>query len=115
MALISQEPVRPLLFPTFEIYTTSNILTDTAKAPTIALDKNLNGTTFAVIMFDPDTPATGVGGNGTNSFMHWFQDGFTSSSTSVSVAGKTVFPLVNAKNVTAVQSYVYVVPSFSSY
>lgn len=79
---------------------------NTTKAPTIALDKNLNGTTFAVIMFDPDTAATGVGGNGTNSFMHWFQGGLTSSATSTKVAGKTVFTLVNAKNTTAVNAYI---------
>jgi len=62
-------------------------------------------------MFDPDTPATGVGGNGTNSFLHWFQDGLTSDTTNIQIGGpqgKTVFPLVNALHIAAVQSYVYV-------
>jgi phosphatidylethanolamine-binding protein (PEBP) family uncharacterized protein len=87
-------------------------LLDTSTAPTVALDKELNGTTFAIIMFDPDTPATGIGGNGTNSFLHWFQDGLISSATSTKVggsSGKTVFTLINSENTTAVQSYVYVI------
>ncbi|RDW63819.1 hypothetical protein BP6252_11364 [Coleophoma cylindrospora] len=83
-----------------------NIPKDNTKiAPTLALDRMLTGRTFAVVMIDPDTPATGVGGNGTNSLIHWFQDGFTSSSSSVTVAGKTVVPLVNVANTTAIQAY----------
>lgn len=78
---------------------------DMAFPPTLPLDHSLTGLTFAVIMIDPDTPATGVGGNGTNSLIHWFQEGYTSSNTSTSVAGKNVFPLVMTKNVTAVQTY----------
>lgn len=60
-------------------------------------------------MFDPDTPATGIGGNGTNSFMHWFQDGLTSSTVATKVGGtngKEVFNLVNVGNKTvAAASY----------
>jgi hypothetical protein len=62
-------------------------------------------------MFDPDTPATGVGGNGTNSFLHWFQDGLTSDTTQIQIGGptgKVVFPLVNALHINAIQPYVYV-------
>lgn len=65
----------------------------------------LSGRTFAVLMIDPDTPATGVGGNGTNSLIHWFQDGFTSSSSNVTVGGKTVVPLMNVANVAPIQTY----------
>ncbi|KAL3423756.1 phosphatidylethanolamine-binding protein PEBP protein [Phlyctema vagabunda] len=77
---------------------------NTAIAPTVAFDTQLNGT-FAIVMFDPDTPATGIGGNGTNSFLHWFQDGLTSVSTPVNVAGRGVFPLANAANIGPVQGY----------
>ncbi|RDW65313.1 hypothetical protein BP5796_10005 [Coleophoma crateriformis] len=75
-------------------------------APTLALDKAIANKTFAVVMFDPDTPATGVGGNGTNSFLHWFQDGLTSSVSEVDVAGKNVTPLVNVFSVAPLQTYV---------
>jgi len=63
-------------------------------------------------MFDPDTPATGVGGNGTNSFLHWFQDGLTSDVNPVIIGatngtgGKSVFRLINAGNIEAVEPYV---------
>lgn len=79
----------------------------------MALDAQLTGKTFAIVMFDPDTPATGIGGNGTNSFLHWFQDGLTSDVASLVVGGnstnaKTVFPLKNVGNINAIQPYVYV-------
>ncbi|RDW74138.1 hypothetical protein BP5796_07580 [Coleophoma crateriformis] len=71
-------------------------------APMLALDKNLAGKTFAVVMIDPDPKGVG---NGSNAILHWMQDGFSSSATSITIAGKTVFPLVNTKNTTAVETY----------
>ncbi|RDW78463.1 hypothetical protein BP5796_06315 [Coleophoma crateriformis] len=71
--------------------------------PTLALDKSLTGTTFMVLMVDPD--AGNVGGNGSSAFLHWMQDGFTSSSKSVTVGNKTVFALENTANVVPIAAY----------
>ena len=72
-------------------------------APTMALDKTISGLTFMIVMTDPD--AIGLGSNGSSSFLHWMQDGLTSASTHVTVQGKTVVPLLNSGNVTAIASY----------
>jgi len=72
---------------------------------TMALDKQLTGVTFMVVMIDPDAPPLGLGGNGSQAFLHWMQNGLTSAATNVTIQGKTVFPLVNAANITAIQSY----------
>lgn len=110
---LSPSPYLPPIYNAMQ-YDADNGLKDTTIAPTVALDKVINGTTFALIMFDPDTPATGIGGNGTNSFMHWFQDGLTSSAVATKVggaSGKEVFNLVNVGNKTvATASYMYVSP-----
>lgn len=73
-------------------------------APTMALDKTISGLTFMVVMTDPD--AVGLGSNGSSSFLHWMQDGFTSATTNVTVQGKTVVSLLNSGNVTAIASYI---------
>jgi hypothetical protein len=73
--------------------------------PTMTLDKQLTGATFIVAMIDPDAPQLGLGGNGSQAFLHRMQDGLTSAATNVTIQSKTVFPLVNAANITAIQSY----------
>jgi phosphatidylethanolamine-binding protein (PEBP) family uncharacterized protein len=81
--------------------------------PTTALDKQLTGATFMVVMIDPDAPPLGLGGNGSQAFLHWMQDGLTSAATNVTIQSKTAFPLVNAANITAIQSYQVNNPNFT--
>jgi phosphatidylethanolamine-binding protein (PEBP) family uncharacterized protein len=76
--------------------------TDTAPIPNLALDKSLSGATFAVVMTDPDA---GGPSDGSSSFLHWLQDNLTTSNTSLTIAGKPVFPLLNAYNTTAKAAY----------
>jgi hypothetical protein len=80
---------------------------------TMALDKQLTGVTFMVVMIDPDAPSLGLGVNGSQAFLHWMQNGLTSAATNVTIQGKTVFPLVNAANITAIQSYQVNSPNFT--
>jgi len=61
-------------------------------------------------MIDPDAPPLGVGGNGSQAFLHWMQDGLTSAPNSVTVQGKTVFPLENAGGIAPIQAYQYISP-----
>jgi len=88
----------------------NNPRTESINPPTLALDKNLAGVTFTVVMIDPDAPPLGLGGNGSQAFLHWMQDGLTSAPNSVTVQGKTVFPLENAGGIAPIQAYLYISP-----
>jgi hypothetical protein len=41
-----------------------------------------------VVMIDPDTPQLGLGGNGSQAFLHWMQDGLTSAAKDVTIQEK---------------------------
>jgi hypothetical protein len=57
-----------------------------------------------VIMTDPDIPGAPTDSK-TGQFLHWIQAGLESSSTSTTVAGKTIFELINPSNASAFAPY----------
>ncbi|KAG6358450.1 hypothetical protein INS49_014334 [Diaporthe citri] len=77
----------------------------TASAPTIATKSRLDGTSYAVIMVDLDTPS----GQSPRTFLHWMQTGLTpvitASTISASNGSTQAFTLSNAKNTSAIVAY----------
>jgi len=70
-------------------------ITEAKEAPVIGMSKQLSGQSFTLFMVDLDAD-----------FLHWAQTGLTTSSTSMTVSGKTFYPLTNSEGVTALQAYV---------
>lgn len=71
----------------------------------MALDKQIASAKFMLVMINPDAPPLGLGGNGSQIFLQWMQDDLNSAGANVTVQGKTVFPRENARNFSAIQSY----------
>ena len=74
---------------------------DTASAPSLGTATKLIGI-YTLMMVDPDVPS---GNESTMESLHWIQAGFTSSDTTT-IAGQTVFELLNTAITSALAAYI---------
>lgn len=89
----------------------ADITPEAAYQPQLYTDKSLPGT-YTLLMVDPDNPPANASSTSTEEFLHWIQPGLVSAKTTSIVNGKTVYELINPKNVSAFAPYLPPGPPF---